>query len=66
MFQRRPNENMLIAVGIGIFAMYIIGYNMHGVAIFSTFSTQCFFALVGASAIVLGCAGLYTTWRRRY
>lgn len=66
MFQRRPYENMLIAATLGIFAIYVIGYSMNGQAIFYSLTSHCLFALVGTAAIVLGCAGLYSTWKSRY
>lgn len=64
MFQRWPNENILIACGLVVLAIYIIGYTIPGVAIFYTFTSECLFSLVGTCAIILGCVGLYSTWRR--
>ncbi|GCE21488.1 hypothetical protein [Dictyobacter kobayashii] len=66
MFQRWPYQNILIAIGICALAMYIINYTIPGVAALYTFSSECLFGLVGTCAIILGCAGLYTTWRRGY
>ncbi|WP_201363328.1 hypothetical protein [Dictyobacter formicarum] len=66
MFQRWPNENILIVFVLVVLAIYIIGYTLPRVAVLYTFTNECLFSLVGICAIILGCAGLYSTWRRGY
>ncbi|GCE07263.1 hypothetical protein [Dictyobacter aurantiacus] len=67
MFQRWPNENILIVFGGVALAVYIIDRIMPGITgLYSFFTSECLFSLVGICAVVLGCAGLYSTWRRGY
>lgn len=66
MFQRGFGERVFIVIALIMSCIFFVGYSVPMLEFFYTFTTLCLFGVVGTCAIILGCAGLYTVWRRGY
>jgi hypothetical protein len=66
MFQRWSYTNLFLVVAMSICASWILGYTVPGLSVASHFMTECLFAVAGLGALILGCIGIYATWRHGY